>query len=1215
MEQHVSKKLESFRDIAEIAESISLGVVALHEAKIIHRDLKPANVVLTQSGMPKVTDFSIAKILGSPTSASTVGQIVGSLNYMAPEQTDEFNKEFSPATDVYGIGAILYALVAGQAPFDGANQAAVIHAIRYELLTPPSKLRRDVPRDLETICLKCLEKEPRHRYASAREVADDLHRFANMQSISARRTPIHISAWRWCRRKPTTAALLFVLAAAICTTAWMSMANWREHRRIAARQILENILSSDPEHLPTIAQEVSQVDKSLWAGQFDLVWASQPPGSPGRSRLMLLEPTRWLDWQSDDPTFPTILHPEEALVVIRSLSSLDEIQRSRVIDIARKVVEKSTSRTQRLGAAAVLASTSSLNSGQAASDRRRDRVAIKPPALIGHPRDTGSNISQTIARDLVESSSLEAGRWAEQFIDVKDSLAGPVIELAREANNPTESSRALALDLGWQWSQGNIERMSQILMASPSVRTPQLLATIGRNDSLKLREKIRHMYDDLSIQALSPKATPISNALSQLVTQVQGTISKMSCILPLIPLDQWGSYRTQFQSEGFWPRCVRPADISTGRIVAAIFDRTDEPTEVDFEITEQQLQETIDRRTQDDWQPISLSVRKTPDGSHARHEDENDSVDKASVFDEVHFTIVWRKSETFRSKLDFYADDASSWEVPDTQWQHAIAQAWNGRLFKSAVLRSLPTTMPEFPDSKTPIDLFNMAETVAAVPNDYGRRDPIRGNVPLNIGWNFANQNLHPISIDPIEPQEHTNIAASFVEFGFEPQEVVVVSDETGNLFVSSYWMNQEPQPSIESVHQTAQAAFLCWMLDDDEPVSIELNRQNDRSVGTRLIASISSAKDQLIARWPSTIDSESPDVVYAFLLVFGNWSDAELSSYFQAKNLESLAALAQSHTNAAVHSAAQWLLRRIGTGSQPNTATGLATVATESEINDLPHRSWFTNPSGITFSVVDVNDYQVLGPDGAVPWNSGPQQYSKSLKFAFAISTTEVTNVQFQEFLADVPELQYASYTTASSPHPAGPCTTVTYWMALKFCRWLSEKEGIPEDQMCLPPIDQIGPGLSYTEERLSRTGYRLPTDAEWEVACRAASRTSRFFGRESNFLEDYAWIPRPEYRTAHPIGQLKPNPWGLFDILGNVYEWCLNPSTGTEYSYAESKSVQLPLNFEVRDTNTIYVQGGSFLSHPQYCTAGATSSIFPQQPDANIGFRIVRTLRPVTE
>ncbi len=202
-----------------------------HSRGVVHRDLKPSNVLLEAPGeggdlVPRVTDFGLAKLVGAEGPAQThSGQILGTPAYMAPEQAAGQAHVAGPAADVYALGAILYDCLTGRPPFQGDTVLDVLVQVRTSEPVAPRALRPGVPRDLETICLKCLHKEAHRRYASAGELAEDLRSFLAGRPIRARRAGAAERAWRWCRRNPVVAALAGSLAALLLlATAGASLA-------------------------------------------------------------------------------------------------------------------------------------------------------------------------------------------------------------------------------------------------------------------------------------------------------------------------------------------------------------------------------------------------------------------------------------------------------------------------------------------------------------------------------------------------------------------------------------------------------------------------------------------------------------------------------------------------------------------------------------------------------------------------------------------------------------------------------------------------------------------------------------------------------------------------------------------------------------------------------------------------------------------------------
>ena len=193
---------------ARLAEQLARGIAEAHRLGIVHRDLKPANVLLAADGTPKVSDFGLAKMLDSQSALTRSESVMGSPSYMAPEQAQGRAKEAGAAVDVYAVGAILYELLTGRPPFRGTTALETLEQVKTTEPVAPSRLVPGVPRDIETICLKCLQKEPGKRYETAQALGDDLRRFLDGRPILARRTGGVERAWRWCRRNRLVAGMI-----------------------------------------------------------------------------------------------------------------------------------------------------------------------------------------------------------------------------------------------------------------------------------------------------------------------------------------------------------------------------------------------------------------------------------------------------------------------------------------------------------------------------------------------------------------------------------------------------------------------------------------------------------------------------------------------------------------------------------------------------------------------------------------------------------------------------------------------------------------------------------------------------------------------------------------------------------------------------------------------------------------------------------------------
>ena len=388
-------------------------------------------------------------------------------------------------------------------------------------------------------------------------------------------------------------------------------------------------------------------------------------------------------------------------------------------------------------------------------------------------------------------------------------------------------------------------------------------------------------------------------------------------------------------------------------------------------------------------------------------------------------------------------------------------------------------------------------------------------------------------------------------------------------------------KPDERDAFRKKQANAAVCLLELGETASVwPLFQQTpDPSLRSFLIdrlARLGGTPDALVARIKEESDLASG---YALILTLGQFDAQNLSSEQRQSFTDQLATLYREDPDPGVHSAVGWTLRNW----QQNELTDKIDV----ELRDTSRQegNWFINSQGQTFAIIN----------GPVEFQMLETRKSVTLSHSFAVATQEVTVKQFQKFRSDYkPEAQYA-------PQPDCPANLVSWYDAVAYCNWLNEQESIPKDQWCYEPNDkgEYAEGMKIDADFLSRNGYRLPTEEEWECMCRAGTTSTYGFGEPLELLRQYAWFKNNSENHLWSVGVKLPNRYGAFDMHGNAWEW--------SHSLYDSQAVQT--NVHVVNSGRRELRGGSFYDYPQLVRSANRKNYQPDFRNYNVGFRPSRT------
>jgi serine/threonine protein kinase/formylglycine-generating enzyme required for sulfatase activity len=348
-----------------------------------------------------------------------------------------------------------------------------------------------------------------------------------------------------------------------------------------------------------------------------------------------------------------------------------------------------------------------------------------------------------------------------------------------------------------------------------------------------------------------------------------------------------------------------------------------------------------------------------------------------------------------------------------------------------------------------------------------------------------------------------------------------------------------------------------------------------------------------------------------ALLLALGEYAPDRVPP---ARREELLARLVRDYRedpDAGMHGAVEWLLRQWQEGGR------LPPLRNHRPGGRAPGKpTWFVNGRGQTFTLIPGPvEFRMGSPASELDREPIETQHLRRIGRSFALATQHVTARQFREFLAAHPEVGHSDSLPKYLPEPECPINRVSWYEAAMYCRWLSEVEGIPEDQMCYPPVEEIRKcrqdksPLRLPADHLSRTGYRLPTGAEWEYACRAGALTSRPYGSADGLLNSYAWHIMNSRRRTWPVGMKKPNDWGLFDMLGNLWQWCQEGNVPYPPQQGGRPVEDTEDGQAVSDNSPRITRGASFDNPPVDLRSGHRGAGYPMVTVNAYGMRVART------
>ena len=1154
MEQSLSESIAQ-NPIVDLGQAvdwmiqIAEAVQYVHGLGIVHRDLKPSNVLLNATGRPKLTDFGIAKQVLLDEGLTTTAAPIGTPGYMAPEQSGRIETPVSFATDVYGLGAVLYSLLTGRPPFLGGNPVQVLDQVVTATPISPRKLRADVPLDLERICLKCLEKSPTDRYASSADLIADLKRYSNGVPVRARPVWTLVRWARLARRQPVVTGLvalvglvLMVAGFGFTSLRWQSQQQQRESE---VRSVLQSIATTSPDRLDSLLDRLSEMDRQTVTQQIALLQTEHSGDDLLRLRWTCGIATTDLALNCDQLQHAIELaNVQELPMLITRLRTHPVYATPAFIELLRSSFDATEADDNRLPMTSLLASIDSTWSPKSTSlPRILHQLALTPP--------------------------VDSPFWARALKPISSAL----LEALKRA--PTAMGKSVYWDsisvqnMAWQWSRNDASRVVQYAKDAPFVALKSLagLPEETRGESLRLlNQEFRALHpgrhDGKSSLTLEPKLASFVDNFGGLVTDLGGYLKR-------VPQDQLSMVADALLSLGWCPSQLHPCEQDEEDLYSVTFERSGEPCKVEFAVPVSELPSRMELQRLEGYEATSVCTRPT---------------------DLDCLTVLWRKGEWGPSRFTTSETEAadirkrlSEIDTTESETQLVIhfydtdLAGGNDACFGLLTGRKLESESRRFVDLRVPRNLGDL------------------GSFTQLFLESATDGNQYGCLSEPIT--RHDELAATLKSEGGTP---VYFEMDTEMSLCHSKWRLDGVIKNQFNLDTLPKLAVAAWILGDTA-CAIELMDE----------ARYPTLRTQIV-EWLGRLDSSAPHFLEAFqqastsiqryglLVALANWRQDQ----FQLHSNEFLSLFRElwNDNDPGVHFAADHLMR-IAFPKQANTLVDVNLSKTHGLSEKNEDRRWFYGPFGLPFVIVDPSDFEILASDDRLPWILSQGNALTSLDHRLAVCAIETPEWLMDEYQKEIQQLGAEPGEHAGGSR-RGPARGYRIDSMLHFCRWLNQHEGLDLSLVHFPNYPNLEPGPELPEDYLTRDGYRLPRNDEWEIVCRAGSWTCHFLGDSLDFINEYAWTSENTLAEAGDEGTKKPSPNGMFDILGNVYETVLGDPKEKNHGHVKGSGV-----WRFKDVEFVHLRGGAFLSHRMYCSSGAVNGI-TVGTDINAGFRIVRTL-----
>ena len=1260
------KRALELRQLLGRFQDVCNAIAYAHSKGVLHRDLKPDNVMLGNYGETLVVDWGLAKAIGAreevtPTGSMTLrlsgpesgltqaGHVLGTPQYMSPEQASGQNAELTLASDVYSLGATLYHLLTGRAPFVGNNAYAILEGVCRGQFPPPREIDGNSPPALEAVCLRAMALRPEKRYASAKDLADDVEHWLADEPVAAYREPLRQRMARWRRRHPAlvtgTAALAFTALVALGVgSLFLSQEQGRtlkeQRARLAEQEKAKRasderalaqvnaLLDATPQAVPAILRGLDDYREQIRPRLEEVRRKPEPVGATDATRQL---------WRQHRARAALALLPDPAVREELVQWLLQAKEPAEVLLVREELAAHGKE------LAAGLWRTVD-DPGTKAAARFRALVAL---ARFDPDSRRWGKAGSAAVEELLSANALHLGTWVQALRPVRAALLGSLGEVLRGRRLP--EFRQVAATVLADWAADRPELLADLLLDADPKQDALLFPVLQRHREQAVKqlqaELDRKAAFDWKDAPLEPAWKTPDTAVVQRLAAAQGMVAERFALCQALPLKQFDSTAATLAKVGYRPLRLRPYAGSGGSLVAAVWRRDGRAWRAVHGLSAAEVRRKDTEQRKAGYQPVDVAGYL--DGKEER------------------YAALWVKGEPGEEsrlhvgvlELRHKADGWGPMLADKLRQVTMQILTVDGSARYSAVWRKGGPEGTSFwnDDERTHADrgLGDGLPLDVCLYANPGAIDNVRAEVGgwltgspwLGLGWRHRNLLWpHPerryggcfsksaafdyVAVFGLAPEEQLRRGRELAAQGYRPAALSLASrgrKPPDSPLAASIWHRPVIAEEVKErlAKRQASAAATLLRLGWPERVWPLLQHRPDPRVRSYLIHRLSPLgvdARTLVKR----LEAE-PEVSAkrALLLCLGEFSLEQLPQAEREALIPALLRLYRDDPDPGLHGAADWLLRRWGQAAKLRSidkelARGAGILPALSPAGKMPAPRWYVNSQGQTMVLVPGPVEFFMGtPRSEAGREGGPQgriekQHRRRIGRSFALAAREVTVEQFLRFRAA------HSYNKSYSPTPAHPINGVSWYDAAAYCNWLSKQEGIPEDQWCYLPNDkgEYAEGMRMRPNWLNLTGYRLPTEAEWEYACRAGTVTSRYYGETEELLGRYAQYTKTSLdKGMLPAGDRpRPNDLGLFDMLGNALEWCQDgiyyyPDLrhGDRGRYPqELKDIKY-----IEDRLSRVLRGGSFTVHAVYVRSGLRNWNAPAFRNFNVGFRPSRTCR----